>query len=35
MNGEYANANQQDKGAIADVYPGETIRYRMLGNRRI
>lgn len=30
MNGEYANANQQDKGAIADVYPGETIRYRML-----
>ncbi len=30
MNGEYANANQQDKGAIADVYPSETIRYRML-----
>ncbi|MBK8905446.1 MAG: DUF87 domain-containing protein [Anaerolineaceae bacterium] len=30
MNGEYANANQQDKGAIADVYPDETIRYRML-----
>lgn len=30
INGEYANANQQDEGAIADVYPGETIRYRML-----
>jgi hypothetical protein len=24
INGEYANANQQDKGAIADVYPDET-----------
>jgi hypothetical protein len=30
INGEYANANQQDKGAIADVYPNETVRYRML-----
>lgn len=30
MNGEYANANQQDQGAIADVYPNDTIRYRML-----
>lgn len=30
INGEYANANQQDKGSIADVYPTETIRYRML-----
>jgi hypothetical protein len=30
INGEYANANQQDEGAIADVYPNETIRYRML-----
>lgn len=30
INGEYANANQQDKGAIADVYPSDTIRYRML-----
>ncbi|MHB1414676.1 MAG: ATP-binding protein [Chloroflexota bacterium] len=30
VNGEYANANQQDKGAIADIYPGETVRYRML-----
>lgn len=30
INGEYANANQQDKGAIADIYPNDTIRYRML-----
>lgn len=30
INGEYANANQQDKGALADIYTGETIRYRML-----
>jgi hypothetical protein len=30
LNGEYANANQQDKGAIADVYPQATVRYRML-----
>lgn len=30
INGEYANANQQDQGAIADVYPGDTVRYRML-----
>lgn len=30
INGEYANANQQDKGAIADVYPTDTVRYRML-----
>lgn len=30
LNGEYANANQQDKGAIADVYPADTLRYRML-----
>lgn len=30
INGEYANANRQDKGAIADVYPTETICYRML-----
>jgi Helicase HerA, central domain len=29
INGEYANANQQDKGAIADVFP-DTVRYRML-----
>jgi hypothetical protein len=30
INGEYANANQQDEGAIADVYPDDTVRYRML-----
>lgn len=30
INGEYANANQQDKGSIADIYPTETVRYRML-----
>lgn len=30
INGEYANANQQDQGAIADIYPNETVRYRML-----
>lgn len=30
LNGEYANANQQDVGALADVYPNETERYRML-----
>lgn len=30
INGEYANANQQDKGSIADVYPKETVRYRMI-----
>lgn len=30
LNGEYANANQQDVGALADVYPEQTERYRML-----
>lgn len=30
LNGEYANANQQDRGSIAEVFPGETIRYRMI-----
>jgi hypothetical protein len=30
LNGEYANANQQDKGSIAEVYPHETVRYRMM-----
>lgn len=30
INGEYANANQQDKGSIADVFPNQTKRYRML-----
>lgn len=30
INGEYANANRQDEGSIADIYPDETVRYRML-----
>ncbi len=30
LNGEYANANQQDKGSIADVYPNDTVRYRLV-----
>jgi hypothetical protein len=30
LNGEYANANQQDQGSIAEVFPGDTVRYRML-----
>ncbi len=30
LNGEYANANQQDKGSIAEVYPKDTVRYRMI-----
>lgn len=30
INGEYANANQQDQGSIADVFPLQTKRYRML-----
>jgi hypothetical protein len=30
INGEYANANQQDKGSIADVYKDDVIRYRMI-----
>ena len=30
INGEYANANQQDKGSLADIYPDDTVRYRML-----
>jgi hypothetical protein len=30
LNGEYANANQQDRGSIAEVFPADTIRYRML-----
>jgi len=30
LNGEYANANQQDKGSLAEVFPGETVRYRMM-----
>lgn len=30
VNGEYANPNEQDEGALADVYPDGTVRYRML-----
>lgn len=30
INGEYANPNQQDNGAIVDLYPRDTLRYRML-----
>ena len=30
MNGEYANANQQDKGSIADALPQDTERYRLI-----
>ncbi|HSY17473.1 MAG TPA: hypothetical protein VK815_04025, partial [Candidatus Acidoferrales bacterium] len=30
LNGEYANANQQDKGSIAEVFPADTVRYRMI-----
>ena len=32
INGEYANANQQDRGSIADVFPEDTLRYRMLAS---
>ena len=30
LNGEYANANQQDSGSIAAIYSNECIRYRMI-----
>ena len=30
INGEYANANKQDDGAIADLYESECVRYRMV-----
>lgn len=30
INGEYANANQQDKGSLSEIYSDDTIRYRML-----
>lgn len=32
INGEYANANEQDKGAIADIYNDECVRYRMINS---
>ena len=30
INGEYANANQIDKGALAEIYTTDTVRYRMI-----
>ena len=30
INGEYANANQQDQGSLADIYTHDTVRYRMM-----
>lgn len=30
LNGEYANANQQDSGSIAEIYSEECVRYRMV-----
>ncbi len=30
INGEYANANQQDSGSIADIYQDNCVRYRMV-----
>jgi hypothetical protein len=30
INGEYANANNQDKGSISDIYKDNCIRYRMI-----
>lgn len=30
LNGEYANANQQDSGSIADIFGNDCVRYRMV-----
>ena len=30
LNGEYANANRQDSGSIADIFEDDCIRYRMV-----
>lgn len=30
INGEYANANKQDDGSIADLYENDCVRYRMV-----
>lgn len=30
INGEYANANQQDNGSISDIYHEDCVRYRMV-----
>lgn len=32
INGEYANANGQDKGSISDIFKDDCIRYRMMKN---
>ncbi len=32
INGEYANANDQDKGSISNIYLEECIRYRMINS---
>ena len=32
INGEYANANDQDKGSISNIYQEECIRYRMINS---
>ncbi len=32
INGEYANANDQDKGSISNIYHEECIRYRMINS---
>lgn len=30
INGEYANANKQDNGAISDIFENDCVRYRMM-----
>jgi len=30
INGEYANANEQDQGALSEVYESDSVRYRMV-----
>lgn len=30
INGEYANANEQDKGSISDIFKDDCVRYRMI-----
>ncbi len=32
INGEYANANAQDKGSISNIYGDECVRYRMINS---
>lgn len=33
INGEYANANSQDDGSIADIYKNSCVRYRMVSTQ--